>query len=126
MPAASTRHVRGEGAHLFRAVNEAIEIGRRTGVPAHVSHLKCETSYMWGRADELLALVHEADDVTGDQYPYGMGLRSLVPPPRVGTRGRAPALLADRATRDRLTESVEHGRATHSSRRSTGSAGTGS
>ena len=42
--------IRGEGEHLFRAVDEAIEIGRRAGGPAHVSHLKCETSLVWGRA----------------------------------------------------------------------------
>lgn len=103
-------HVRGEGAHLFRAVNEAIEVGRRAGLPAHVSHLKCETSYMWGRADELLALVHEADDVTGDQYPYAAWasvLWSLLP--EWAPVAELPALLADRATRERLIASVEHG-----------------
>ena len=42
-------HIRGEGEHLFRAVDEAIEIGRRAGGPAHVSHLKCETSLGLGQ-----------------------------------------------------------------------------
>ena len=42
-------HIRGEGEHLFRAVDEAIEIGRRAGGPAHVSHLKCETSLVSGQ-----------------------------------------------------------------------------
>jgi N-acyl-D-amino-acid deacylase len=63
-------HIRGEGEHLFRAVDEAIEIGRGAGGPAHVSHLKCETSLVWGRAGELLERFHGDDDVTGDQYPY--------------------------------------------------------
>lgn len=103
-------HVRGEGAHLFRAVNEAIEVGRRAGLAAHVSHLKCETSHMWGRADELLALVHEADDVTGDQYPYAAWasvLWSLLP--EWAPVAELPALLADRAARERLIASIEHG-----------------
>ena len=43
-------HIRGEGEHLFRAVDEAIEIGRRAGGPAHVSHLKCETSLGLGQS----------------------------------------------------------------------------
>ena len=63
-------HIRGEGEHLFRAVDEAIEIGRRAGGATHVSHLKCETSLVWGRAGELLERFHGDDDVTGDQYPY--------------------------------------------------------
>jgi N-acyl-D-aspartate/D-glutamate deacylase len=76
-------HIRGEGEHLFAAVDEAIGIGRRARLPAHISHLKCETRLMWGRADELLGKVHEADDVTADQYPYTAWesiLSSLLPP----------------------------------------------
>jgi N-acyl-D-amino-acid deacylase len=76
-------HIRGEGARLFHAVNEVIEIGRRTGIPAHVSHLKCECSHAWGRAGELLGRLHGSDDVTADQYPYAAwnsSLASLLPP----------------------------------------------
>jgi len=76
-------HIRGEGVHLFQAVDEAIAIGRRAGLPAHVSHLKCETSLVWGRAADLLERLHGDDDVTGDQYPYAAWnstLASLLPP----------------------------------------------
>ena len=48
-----------------------------------MSHLKCETSLVWGRAAELLERLHGGDDVTGDQYPYAAWnstLASLVPP----------------------------------------------
>jgi len=103
-------HIRGEGARLFRAVNEAIEIGRRAGLGVHVSHLKCETSHMWGRANELLALVHDGDDVTGDQYPYAAWasvLWSLLP--EWAPVAELPAMLADRVTRERLITSVEQG-----------------
>src|SRR5437762_5197374 len=62
-------HIRGEGIHLFRGLDEAITIGRRVGLPAHVSHLKCETSLMWGRGAELLERL-QGGDVPGDQYPY--------------------------------------------------------
>jgi N-acyl-D-amino-acid deacylase len=105
-------HIRGEGAHLFPAVDEAIEVGRRAGLPVHVSHLKCETSFAWGRADELLARLHAADDATADQYPYTAwesALSSLLP-------AWAPAseltrLLADRDAAVRLRAAVEHGEA---------------
>ena len=103
-------HIRGEGAHLFRAVDEAIEVGRRAGIPVHVSHLKCETSFMWGRAPELLARVHGADDATGDQYPYAAWasvLWSLLPEWAPVTE--LPRLLGDHTTRARLIASVERG-----------------
>jgi N-acyl-D-amino-acid deacylase len=76
-------HIRGEGRDLFAAVDEAIEIGARAGLPAHVSHLKCESSLAWGRTEELLSRFHGADDVTADQYPYAAwnsSLGSLLPP----------------------------------------------
>lgn len=76
-------HVRGEGAHLLRAIGEAIEIGRRAEIPVHVSHLKCESAHAWGRAAEVLTAIHDAGDVTADQYPYAAwcsSLASLLPP----------------------------------------------
>jgi len=103
-------HVRGEGAHLFRAVDEAIEVGQRASAQVHLSHLKCETSHAWGRASELLARVHEADAATGDQYPYAAwasGLSSLLP--EWAPSALLPDLLADAGSRKRLAASVEHG-----------------
>jgi len=76
-------HIRGEGRDLFRAVDEALAIGAEAELPVHVSHLKCETSLMWGRADDLLARLRDAADATGDQYPYeawNSSLSSLLPP----------------------------------------------
>ena len=76
-------HIRGEGRDLFSAIGEALEIGRRGGLPVHVSHLKCESSRAWGRAEELLRTLHEAPDATADQYPYAAwnsSLASLLPP----------------------------------------------
>ncbi len=54
-----------------------------SGVPAHVSHLKCESSVAWGRTSELLDRFHGDGDVTADQYPYAAWaseLWSLLPP----------------------------------------------
>jgi len=76
-------HIRGEGRDLFDAVGEALEIGARAGARVHVSHLKCESARVWGRAEELLGVLHDAPDATGDQYPYAAwnsSLASLLPP----------------------------------------------
>ena len=107
-------HVRGEGEHVFDAVAECIEIGRRAGVPAHVSHLKVETSFVWGRAGELLAMIDAARadgaDVTADQYPYTAweSMLSSCLPPWVSAAELA-TLREDPASRDRLVRSVEEG-----------------
>jgi N-acyl-D-amino-acid deacylase len=104
-------HIRGEGRDLFAAVTEALEIGRRAGVPAHVSHLKCESELVWGRTDELLGLF-DGRDATADQYPYtawGSVLWSLLPA-WAPVDGLAE-LIADPATKIRLTHAVEHGEA---------------
>ncbi|MET0802002.1 MAG: D-aminoacylase [Actinomycetota bacterium] len=103
-------HVRGEGEHVFRAVDEAIAIGRRAELPVHISHLKCESSLVWGRARDLLDRVHAGGDVTGDQYPYAAWasvLWSLLPD--WAPVGSLPDLLGDPATRGRLVAAVERG-----------------
>jgi N-acyl-D-amino-acid deacylase len=102
-------HIRGEGRDLFAAVTEAIEIGRRAGVPAHVSHLKCESDLVWGRTGDLLELL-DGPDVTADQYPYtawGSVLWSLLP--AWAPVDRLAELISDPATRARLAHAVEHG-----------------
>jgi dihydroorotase/N-acyl-D-amino-acid deacylase len=102
-------HIRGEGRHLFRALDEAIAIGRRAAVPVHISHLKCESASVWGRAGDALARVHEAG-ASADQYPYtawASTLASLLPP--WAAVGDLPRLIADPATRTRLVDSVERG-----------------
>ena len=103
-------HIRGEGRDLFRAVDEALEIGRRARLPVHISHLKCESSRVWGRAEELLARLHDTDDATADQYPYAAwnsSLASLLPP--WASPGSLPTMACDTGTRDRLRRAVEDG-----------------
>lgn len=68
---------------VVRGVEEAVEIGRRAGVPVHISHLKGATP---AETDALLDYVdriarHEVD-FTFDVYPYMPGstlLASLLP-----------------------------------------------
>jgi len=101
-------HIRGEGRDLFMAVSEALEIGAKAELPVHVSHLKCETNLVWGRTDDLLAMIHDAPDATGDQYPYeawNSYLSTFLPPWAPVAQVREIAA----SDRDRLREAVEHG-----------------
>jgi N-acyl-D-aspartate/D-glutamate deacylase len=103
-------HIRGEGERLLEAVDEAIEIGRRAGVHAHVSHLKCETELVWGRAEDVLSKVSGTAGVSADQYPYtawGSVLWSLLP--EWAPVSELPGLVADPARRAQLASVVEQG-----------------
>ena len=112
-------HMRDEGSHsvgLFVALNEAIEIGRRTGVRVEISHVKCMGPSVWGRAAAVLELLErttrEGIDVAGDQYPYAAGSTSLTGAlfPRWaldGGREATLALMADSNARKRLLKDIE-------------------
>lgn len=107
-------HMRDEGTHsvgLFVALNEAIEIGRRTGVRVQISHVKCSGPAVWGRAGDVLDLFErtrrEGIDLAGDQYPYTAGSTSLTGAlfPRWALEGGRDATLqrmASSAERQRL------------------------
>ncbi|HEY0942092.1 MAG TPA: D-aminoacylase [Steroidobacter sp.] len=67
-------HIRNEGFELMPALQEVIEIGRQTGMPVHVSHLKIAAKRLWGTSDKVLTLLNDARasgvDITADVYPY--------------------------------------------------------
>jgi N-acyl-D-aspartate/D-glutamate deacylase len=66
-----TRHLAG---WHFRSVEEAIEIGRRSGAAVQVAHLCIIDPRHWGETEQLLAIMGHARaeglDVTHDVYPY--------------------------------------------------------
>jgi N-acyl-D-amino-acid deacylase len=107
-------HVRGEGTQVFDAVAECIEVGRRAGIPSHVSHLKVEGKTMWGKASQLLELIDSelatGADVSMDQYPYTAWETELASalPPWV-TPAELPEVLADAGARARLRDSMQEG-----------------
>ncbi|MCS3841865.1 family 20 glycosylhydrolase [Microbacterium sp. AK031] len=74
-------HTRSYGATALDAYREALDIGRRTGCPIHLTHATMNFAPNKGRADELLALIDEAIadgvDVTLDTYPYLPGATTL-------------------------------------------------
>ena len=67
-------HLRDEGVALIASIEEAVEIGRRAGVPVHISHLKADRPRVWGTARPAIEAILEARAtgvrVTADQYPY--------------------------------------------------------
>ncbi len=67
-------HVRDEENEVFAAWQEAIEVGRRAGVPVNVSHMKLASKPVWGQAAKALAVLEAGAragvPVTGDWYPY--------------------------------------------------------
>lgn len=66
-----TRHLAG---WHFKSVEEAIEIGRKSGAAVQVAHLCIIDPEHWGEADRLLDIIESARrdgvDVTFDAYPY--------------------------------------------------------
>ena len=69
-------HMRTEaGEGILGAMEEAIEIGHRTGIPVQISHLKLGVPYKKSvTIEKVLQLIEKARkeglDVTADQYPY--------------------------------------------------------
>ena len=74
-------HMRNEGPRIFEAVDEMIEVTRRSNVHLQISHLKLMGKPQWGRSEELLAKIEAARaeglTITCDQYPYNATSTSL-------------------------------------------------
>jgi N-acyl-D-amino-acid deacylase len=103
-------HVRNEGEGLLEAIEEMLEVSRRSGASLHLSHLK---SFADEALIEPLLEQVEAAGVSFDQYPYGAGctlLASLLP--AWAQEGGAAATLArmrDPQAVARIAHDVEHG-----------------
>jgi N-acyl-D-amino-acid deacylase len=79
-------HVRDEGAGLLSAIDELLEIVRRSGVHGEMWHLKAAGQPQWPLMEHALAKLQKARDhgmpVGADVYPYtrsGTGLASTIP-----------------------------------------------
>jgi N-acyl-D-amino-acid deacylase len=80
-------HMRSEGAGLLEAVDETIEISRRSGAPTEIYHLKAGGREHWPKMDGALnrieAARHEGLRITTDMYAYpagATGLDAAMPP----------------------------------------------
>ena len=110
-------HARLWGGENFKAAEEAVEIGRITGVPVNYSHIAIIDSRLHGRAAEMADILEqgrtEGMDVTFDVYPYtaaAASLRTLTTPwMEVGGVEATQARLRDPATRERARTEMERG-----------------
>ena len=78
-----TSHIRNESWDLTRAVEEAIDIGRQTGVSVNISHFKSMGRSNWGKHVLSISAIEKARqegiDVTCDQYPYNCSMTTYAP-----------------------------------------------
>ncbi len=110
-------HIRDEGLTVLDAVREAIAIGERAGIPVDIIHLKIAEQTLWGRMDEIIALIDAARrrgvNVQANVYPYTRGnndLVSIVPPwAHEGGRDALLARLKDPQARERMKRDIKGG-----------------
>ncbi len=108
-------HIRGESFNLFNALDEAITIGREAGLPVVIFHLKVGAKANWGRMNEAVRKIEQANAsggrVTATMYPYaagGTGLSATLPLwVQEGGREKMLERLKDPATRARARTEIE-------------------
>ena len=80
-------HIRNEGTRLLEALDELIEVARRTGVAAEIYHLKVSGRSNWHQLGAAIAKIEAARasglHITADMYTYpasSTGLDATMPP----------------------------------------------
>jgi len=108
-------HIRGEGDTLLEALNEAVEIGKRTRSQVQISHYKAAGKENWDKAQPGLDIIDAARaeglNIAADMYPYVAGSTSLVAIlPEWAQEGGYEAIfnrLTDEDTRKKMVESMK-------------------
>ena len=74
-------HMRSEGDRIEEAVDELIDISRRSGAPAEIYHLKMAGRSNWGKLDTIVKKIEDARaeglKITSDMYTYTAGATGL-------------------------------------------------
>lgn len=74
-------HMRDEGMSVEAAIDEALNIGRASGLRVQISHFKIIDKRRWSNSTKTLAKVEQARreglDVVVDQYPYTAASASI-------------------------------------------------
>ena len=74
-------HMRSEGDRIEPAVDELIEIARKSGGPAEIYHLKMSGRKNWGKMDAVIGKIEAArasgTRITADMYNYTAGATGL-------------------------------------------------
>jgi N-acyl-D-aspartate/D-glutamate deacylase len=111
-------HIRGEGKEVVQAVDEAITIGEKGGLPVEIFHLKAAYQPGWGKLmPEVGQKIDQARargvDVAADMYLYtagGTGLEAVIPSWAFdGGSEKLLERLKDPATRSRLKKEITTG-----------------
>jgi N-acyl-D-amino-acid deacylase len=110
-------HNRNEGTEVLAAIKEAIEIGERAGLPVDIIHVKIADQKLWGRMNEIVALIEDARsrgvNVQTNVYPYTRGnnnLASIVPPwAHEGGKTHLLARLKNPDDRERIKRDIQAG-----------------
>ncbi|MBV0902779.1 N-acyl-D-amino-acid deacylase family protein [Haloarcula salina] len=108
-------HVWNETDRVVESIERYLDICRRGGCHAHVSHLKVGGKRNWGRSEAVVDLFDEAVErgqrVTFDQYPYTAGstmLTALLPPwARQGESEDIRHRLHSAAVRERIAADID-------------------
>jgi N-acyl-D-amino-acid deacylase len=113
-----TSHMRSEGKQLLEAIDEALDIGRRSGARVQVSHLKTSGQANWHKVDAALekieSAIAEGLEVAADRYPYTAAQTDLdiILPDWALYDGKDAVLarLADSKVRKKIRDEVLEGR----------------
>jgi dihydroorotase/N-acyl-D-amino-acid deacylase len=112
-----TSHIRGEGEHWKRAIDEAIEIGEKARLPVHILHFKMDGQANWGKMAKQIGEVQAARDrgvdITVNQYPYiasMTGLEMCIPSKYLeGTSQQVVERLKDPKVRSEIRQAIASG-----------------
>lgn len=109
-------HIRDESNYttgLRASIEEAIEIGEKSGVGVQISHIKALGKPVWGMAEEICGIIEAAQDrgvyVLADQYPYNASSTSLaaaVVPRWVQAGGKQREHLTDKSQLPRIKKEM--------------------
>jgi len=113
-------HIRDQGLQITEAIQEAIDIGEKNGLPVQISHVKLAHDAVWNEISRITDPVEKARsrgvEVTLDQYPYtatSSGFTSSFPSWAFeGGREKFEERLADRENYEKIKAFVTERRLT--------------
>ncbi|MEX6632982.1 N-acyl-D-amino-acid deacylase family protein [Hyphococcus lacteus] len=114
-----TSHIRDESNYnigVLGAIDEVIEVSRKTGIVGVITHLKMLGPAVWGRSGDAIKMINDARDeglsVWADQYPYaasGTSLKAALVPgwARDGGDQKMISRLRDMELRPKIRQEME-------------------